>query len=111
MNPKEVFHGALQQDEIDKLREAGISGVVRIGNFEAVFLSLEGVRVPVQLTSAAVWLGVCTDEKDYVLFTEQADQRLEDGSHPWEVPSGLINPDKDTNIYGTAQREVLEETG
>lgn len=113
IDPKEAFQqGAnLSPKDMKALERAGIAGTVKIGNFSADFLSLEGESFHVNLTSAAVWLGVVTEEQDYVLFVEQADRTLPDGSHPWEVPSGRVDPQKDTNIYSTLIREVREETG
>jgi 8-oxo-dGTP pyrophosphatase MutT (NUDIX family) len=111
ISPKEVFQqgGKLSPEDVATLKEQGIKGAVRIGDFSADFTSLDGESFQVVLTSAAVWLGVVTREQDYVLFVEQADRVLPDGSHPWEVPSGQV--DNDSNIYATLKREVAEETG
>ena len=111
MSPELQLDQRLSNSEIVQLKNAGMSGIAKIGGFEAKFDSFEtGDRVTVNLTSAAVWLVVIGDDQDYVYFVEQSDRTLENGKHPWEVPSGKVNS-SDIDIFHTAQRELFEETG
>lgn len=112
MDAKRVFNADdLSEDELKALREAGIKGTVRLKGFEATFRALEGRVTTVKLTSGAVWIMVKGQNSDYVLFTEQADRKLSDGSHPWELASGKVNPETDADIIQTIIREAREETG
>lgn len=115
MNPEEVYKRGAHLDEPtrDELEQRGIAGSVRVGGFRAEFITLEGKEFGIDLSSAAVWLGVQdrANDQDYVMFVQQADRTLPDGNLPWEVPSGRVDPDLDDNIYGTLVREAFEETG
>lgn len=113
LEPKYVFDRGvnLSAEEVAALRAAGMSGALRLDDFHVDFMSIDGSSFRVELTSAAVWLVIQTPDKDYVVFVEQNDRFLPDGSHPWEVPSGKVDFQQDINILHTAAREVKEETG
>lgn len=111
MNAERIFKEGFTGSEKRELRAKGVSGVTRVGNFSADFLSINERSFSVKLKSAGVWIGVQSRDEDYVLFVEQADRILPNGTHPWEVPSGGVDTGRDKNIYMTADMEVFEETG